>query len=55
MRPDLSVGDALPERTQPLQPMFARIGGDNRGIDGSDGDPGNPGRLDIGFVQRLIA
>ena len=44
----------LPEFLQPLHPRFARVAGNDRGVDGADRDAGNPFRLEIEMTQRLI-
>ena len=50
----MPVGDLLPEGAQSIEPLFARVAGDDRGIDRADGDARHPIRLDIGFVQRFV-
>src|SRR6266404_1631623 len=47
-------GDQLPEFLEAPDPLFARIAGDDRGVDGADRDAGNPFRLEIKVTQGLI-
>ena len=44
----------FPEFLETLDPLFARIAGDDRGVDGADRDAGNPFRLEIMVTQCLI-
>ncbi len=44
-------GQGGPEGFQLLDAVLGRIAGDDRGIDGADGNPGDPVRPDIVFMQ----
>ena len=44
----------LPEFLEALHPLFGRIAGDDRGIDGADRNAGNPFRLETDMAKRLI-
>src|SRR5439155_2758391 len=44
----------LPEFLETPDPFFARIAGDDCGVDGADRDAGNPLRLEIEVTQCLI-
>src|SRR6266567_2411481 len=46
--------DHLPEFLETLDPLFTRIAGDDRGVDGADRDAGDPFRLEIEVTQGLI-
>ena len=52
--PDLPLGDALPERPQPLQPQGRRIAGDDGAVDGADRYARYPVRFESGFLKRLV-
>jgi hypothetical protein len=44
----------FPEFLEAADPLFARVAGNDRGIDGADRDAGNPFGLEIVVTQRLI-
>src|SRR5258705_2585267 len=44
----------FPEFLETPDPLFERIAGDDRGVDGADRDAGNPFRLEIKVTQCLI-
>src|SRR6266851_7242806 len=44
----------FPEFLETPDPLFARIAGDDRGVDGADRDAGNPFRFEIKVAQGLI-
>src|SRR5262245_66347537 len=51
--PNLAFGNALPKRSQPLEPPLLRVAGDDCAIDGSDGDARDPIGLDVGLAYGL--
>src|SRR6516162_994714 len=48
--PNLAFGNALPKRSQPLEPPLLRVAGDDCAVDGSDGDARHPIGLDVGLA-----
>ena len=46
--------DRLPELAQPLDPLFRRVAGDERRINGADRDSGDPVRQDVRSGKRLV-
>src|SRR6516162_5747405 len=46
--------DRVPKFTQRVDPLLRRIAGDDRRVDGADGDSGNPIGMQIGLGQGLI-
>src|SRR5262249_41933669 len=51
--PSLAFGNPFPKRYQRLGPPLLRIAGDDRGVDGSDGDARHPIGLDVSLAQGL--
>src|SRR5215470_17473812 len=52
--PDLALGDAFPERTQPFEASLWRVAGDDRRVDGADRHAAHPARFEPTVLQRLI-
>src|SRR5262249_1325172 len=46
--------DRLPKLAQRVDPLFRRIAGEDRRVDGADRDSGNPIGMQVGLGQRLI-